>query len=300
MDKWHRIPCNVCGWQEHDIVYYSTLPQGFASGTYAISAHRVGQHPQLVRCRRCGLIYANPQPADLESYYAAWGDDESYKREADARLRTFDGLLARLERYQPGGMMLDVGCATGLLLSAAQSRGWFGAGVEPSTWAAQEARDTCGMPVFNGVLATAPFAASEFDAVTMVDVIEHLANPTDDLSHIYRILRVGGVLLVTTPDIKSWPAKILRERWWATIPTHLYYFTPESLSALLNKTGFRVLEVAHVGRIFSVGYWGSKFSSYNEQLGQLFVRFLESTGLSRQYLKLNFWDQLMAIAIKEG
>jgi len=62
--------------------------------------------------------------------------------------------------------------------------------------------------------------------VTMWDVFEHFVDPASDVRAAARVLKVGGVLAINTPDISSWYARIMGKRWHLLIPPeHIHYFT---------------------------------------------------------------------------
>jgi SAM-dependent methyltransferase len=294
--QWRSVSCNVCGSNRAAIVHPGNVQ---AIPSYRITDHAVGAHPTLVRCRECGLVYANPQPTDAAALYAQCEPDTLYEREREARLATFAWLLDRLSRHIVGGRLLDVGCSTGLLLAAARDKGWCVDGLEPSAWAARQAAQLYKIPVVNGTLADAPFSEGDFDAITMVDVIEHLADPAANLARACRLLRPGGVLLITTPDISSAAARLLGAKWWGILPTHLWYFDRRTLGRLLAQGGFRVLESARARRNFSLAYWAVKLGSYSARLGQAAGSVLRVSGLDRRSLWVDLRDQLLVIACKE-
>lgn len=294
--RWVNVPCNVCGADQPAILYPSTLRE-FAS--YRVTDHQIGCHPHLVRCRECGLVYAKAQPADLAALYARCEQDPLYESEATGRLRTSSWLIGRLQRHVAAGRLLDVGCSTGLLLLAARANGWQVCGLEPSAWAARQASLTHGIPVFQGMLADAPPSCQDFDAITMLDVLEHLADPATELARARRMLRPEGVILISTPDISSTTARFLGERWWGMLPTHLWYFDQRTLRRLLEQSGFRVLEVARAKRSFSLAYWVAKLNSYGLHLGRAVGWLLRVSGLGQQSFWLDIGDQLLIIARKE-
>src|SRR5438128_822708 len=141
---------------------------------------------QLVQCKTCQFLYVSPRPTEeeLRALY-----DNEYFSHADLasclsfRTPVFAQCLRRLERLDLGGRrLLDVGCGTGEFASHAISRGWDAVGIESSAMAAQFARDENRLPVHQAVLRTAPFPGASCDVVTLLDVLEHLLNPREELS----------------------------------------------------------------------------------------------------------------------
>lgn len=204
----------------------------------------------LVRCRNCGLIYQNPQltPAELGRYYPpeyhpflpAIEDEPSpwqrwdRRRGVDRRCRA---VIARAGRRT--GKVLDVGCATGIFLDGMRRWGWEAHGVEPNPVASAYARERLGLAVVTSDLTAAGYAAESFDVVTLWDVLEHVPDPRGTLSEVARVLRPGGLLVLSLPSIESVEARLFG-RYWAgwDAPRHLALFPRPVLVRLLRETGF--------------------------------------------------------------
>ncbi len=168
-------------------------------------------------------------------------------------------ILARLMSYpfrysllrlppHPGkskGKILDIGCATGDDLDLARKCGWETYGVEISQEAATAARRK-GHQVFVGRLHQAAYPSEFFDAVMLWDVMEHLHDPKGTLQEINRILLPRGYLLGKALNAASVQAQVFRDKWWPgmDVPRHLYFYTPGTLRAYLEQTGFDVVRVA--------------------------------------------------------
>ena len=208
----------------------------------------------VVECEQCGLIYQNPRPtlAEMGAHYPPEYDpyvDVTANQESQSWLyrQAIDyGMVKRcrfVTRHQPeGGRLLDVGCAAGLFLrNMRKFDGWQVEGVEISEYAAQIANEQYGLKVHVGTLETANFPEQSFAAVTMWDVLEHLHNPAETLTEIYRILEPGGTVTIRVPNMASWFARIFG-RYWAGLdaPRHLYFYSPETLAETLQQAGFQV------------------------------------------------------------
>ena len=93
-----------------------------------------------------------------------------------------------------------------------------------------------------------PFRDNTFDAVISTAVIEHLSNSRFTVNEIYRILKIGGSFLLTTPSRRA--KKILEflslNLGWldkTEIIDHEYYFTPVELKNMLSAAGFKNIEI---------------------------------------------------------
>jgi SAM-dependent methyltransferase len=205
----------------------------------------------IVRCDRCRLVLRNPQPSDAElaaiytdSYFLGAdagdtqvGETNRLKRETAAGY--LDEIEARMGRPGPGCRLLEVGPGLGNLLVEAAARDYEVTGVEYSESSVHAANLRLGADrVLCGSITTIALPAESFDVAIMSDVLEHTRNPLDDLTHVWRLLRPGGLLFIAVPSLDSWSARVMRERWLEFKLEHLYYFDSATLQLLLFKGGF--------------------------------------------------------------
>jgi len=252
--------CDVCGGHDCRVLYPSRLDREVEAADFRITDKAYGTTGTIVVCSNCGLGYAFPRPPRerLETLYAELVDP-AYCVEADGRAASCRRVLGRLEARLGGpGTLLDVGAATGILLRVARERGWQVTGVEPSAWAARHAAAQHGLEVVCAPFPTPLLAGRVFDAVSMLDVLEHVDSPRRALEAAHERLRPGGLLCLVTPDAGSLVARLLGRRWWHVRVAHLYYFRRAPLWRLLADTGFRLLERRRYGWTFSLEYLATR------------------------------------------
>jgi SAM-dependent methyltransferase len=208
---------------------------------------RIDNHP-LLRCDACGFRWTPPPDAEAvariysASYYEGGEHPSVYPdgygaavAEAQDHARILDG-LGQLGAH---GRLLDVGCAYGFFLDSARARGWDVHGVDLSAHAVSLARARLGPCVWHGTVEALPASAGPFDAVTLLDTLEHLPDPVAVLSAIRRQMRPTGILFIRTVDGESLAARWLGRRWpQVKPPEHLVYPAPRHLVAWLHRTGF--------------------------------------------------------------
>jgi 2-polyprenyl-3-methyl-5-hydroxy-6-metoxy-1,4-benzoquinol methylase len=169
--------CRICGAAELTLAYEGSTASPTGEQV-APTRHHPGEQPELHRCARCGVLQARVVERELKTAYTKMVD-EAYVTEEAARRATCRKLLsaASPDLTEAGPpLVLDVGCGVGLLLDEARRRGWRTQGVELSDWGVRRARHL-GLDVFQGDLEEAGFDPGSFDAVFMIDVLEHLADP---------------------------------------------------------------------------------------------------------------------------
>lgn len=290
-----RVACPLCRSSQTGLFYRGSREgDDDLERAFLITDSEYHSHPDIFRCRECGLIFSDPESETAEPlpYYQAMVDEE-YHRESRGRAKAFRRILERLARAGVSGTVLDVGAATGIFLAAAREKGWRVAGVEPSRWAVDEARRRFGLEIFCGTLAEAGFAPESFDAVVLLDVIEHVSDPPSLMTDVNRILTPGGMVVLTTPDIGSPVARLLGARWWHIRRAHQYYFVRESLTDLLRQAGFRIVGRKHYPWAFSLHYWISRLEHFSRPAYRImswFERTIPGRRLAGVVIKLNFFD----------
>jgi len=202
----------------------------------------------IVRCVNCGLIFQNPMLSDKErlEFYAKDYFKHGYlDKENQIGLHdkaTF--FLERLLRFCHKGRLLDIGAASGAYVRAAIDKGWEAYGIELSPLAVAFAKDYWKVDLIQGTLEEAHFQNNFFDAVILVHTLEHLPDPLKTLEEINRILKRTGMLYISVPNIGSYRAKKLGERWLALKPAeHLFFFSPKTLKQLFKKAEFDIIRI---------------------------------------------------------
>jgi glycosyltransferase involved in cell wall biosynthesis/SAM-dependent methyltransferase len=211
---------------------------------------------RYLRCRRCrtGAVADLPTRARLrmryEVEYPAAYDHEGL---APPRAEMFAALLDQLARLRGAGRLLDVGCGGGHLLDAARRRGWRGIGVDLSHAACRATRRQQSIPAVQADLTRLPVKDGGVEAVTLVNVLDHLPDPLGALREIRQALVPGGHLVVRIPNAgfhRPWVrllaslGPVVRWRGWDCYPIlHLYAFTPAGARQLVRQAGFHVLGV---------------------------------------------------------
>lgn len=296
------VKCNLCGSGRYSVVYktYAGDISDVDMESYTITENRRSMPLRIVRCLKCGLVYANPRPpiVSLIANYTKMADPEYLQEERGRRLSA-QSILKELARLKKTGKLLDVGCATGFLLDEARKLGWEAHGIDLSKWAVDYARNELGLTnISQAILKKAAYPPNFFDAVVLKDSIEHLTDPKGTLIEIRRILKPDGIICVNTPDISSLISKALRAGWWGVKQAHLYYFTRKSLYEVLNAAGFTPIKAKTHARIFTVKYLVNKLRDYNEPLYKICAFLAGRVIGAKRTITVNLGDQIEVYARK--
>ncbi len=297
------VKCNLCGADDWSVRYPTT---DHSDGHPDVTAFRCthdgyGSHPQIVQCRSCGYVYANPRWEDdelLDAYEAV--EDEMYVHERAGREKTFTKHLESLEinvGERSGKSLLDVGAYIGVFVEVARSRGWNAIGVEPSHWAVESARSR-EIPIIEGTLNAKELEGKQFDAITLWDVIEHVSDPSNELASIYQKLKPGGVVAVHTMDIDSLTSKVMGGRWPWLMEMHIHYFSRKTLTRMLENNGFEMAWIGAEGRYLSLGYIATRVAGISRPIGRSMSWLINKLGLAEATIPINLGDLMTAYARK--
>jgi 2-polyprenyl-3-methyl-5-hydroxy-6-metoxy-1,4-benzoquinol methylase len=236
------IPCVNCGSLpgEHEtLVSTKVLHHGRFYGAPLV----------VVVCPRCGMVFLNPQPKPemLAQFY-----QDDYYGDSDKKIVDIQALIHRktwqrdvlyswLVRHLQsicGYRILDIGAGYGIWLR------WFDEsnevfGLEPSTHASESASKYFGHIMYQKDLMTNGLQSGKFDLLTGLAVIEHFSDPLAALIEMNRLLRPKGYLFLQTPNLHGLVLRRGIERYFKLV--HTYYFSPRTLSSLLEKAGFEVV-----------------------------------------------------------
>jgi 2-polyprenyl-3-methyl-5-hydroxy-6-metoxy-1,4-benzoquinol methylase len=301
------VACNLCGSETDRELYPSTLPDAHKpqpGSAFNCTSPDYGQHYRIVKCTKCGFVFANPRgtPTDvLDAYISV--EDPLYLQEQAGRKLTFQKHIQILQRItgEPAGRkLLDVGAYTGIFVETACAAGWHAEGIEPSHWAVAEARKA-NIGVRQGTLGSGNFEVGSFDVITMWDVIEHFDDPCAELNHAFRLLKPGGVIVVHTIDVDSLTAKVMGERWPFLMEMHVVFFSRATLREMLRRVGFEYISAHTQGRYLRMGYLAGRVTAaFGNWVGKPIEKLVSVLGLTGRPMPVNTLDLFTAYARKPG
>jgi 2-polyprenyl-3-methyl-5-hydroxy-6-metoxy-1,4-benzoquinol methylase len=197
-----------------------------------------------VICQRCGLVYQSPRktPAESQSFYEAQyrqlyqGQEDPSPKDLAVQARRARVTLDFVNKHILScTRILDIGCSSGVLLE--QLRDHYQAqviGIEPGNSYRQYAQ-SLGLEVYPSLEDLEQRGPSPFQLVSMMHVLEHMPEPVEYLHELMeRFLAPDGWLLLEVPNLYAHDSFEV---------AHLVSFSPHTLTQVLHKAGFRVLNL---------------------------------------------------------
>ncbi len=232
-DYERRVKCPVCEIEECSFAFEK---DGF---TY-------------VKCIECGMLYINPQLDEdkIMAHYRSlpsqdyWVDVLQTPRQLEYDTKKFKGALKELSLFAAPGKILDIGCSLGIFLNLARKAGWEVTGIELNKKARKVARQQFGLDILDKPLQELGLEKESFDVITLWEVLEHLTAPNEILRQCAPLLKPGGMIVILVPNCDSLAVRIMQDKAATFGWGHLWYFTPQSLTKMLEKHGFEVFKIS--------------------------------------------------------
>lgn len=239
--EWEEVDCLLCGSGSWQTLLEAPDRQGGTGLWFAV-----------VQCHDCGLCFTNPRPAEhcLGRFYPR--DYRPHQLPFDHK-RSLSSVRSRLRRLGlprlEKGRLLDFGCGGGSFLQDMHRLGWEVVGLDQSETAVERLRRQTGIAAIAGSLPHPDLQPRSFDLITMWHSLEHVPRPANTLQAARELLRTGGRLVVSTPNIDSMAFRMFGQQWLGLdLPRHLTHFAPWTLHLMLERAGFRVETMRMVRR----------------------------------------------------
>jgi 2-polyprenyl-3-methyl-5-hydroxy-6-metoxy-1,4-benzoquinol methylase len=203
---------------------------------YLVPGNEWGRH---VKCNGCQLVYVNPieKASEINAHYRTARNTHTHTIR-ETYLKTAESQVRLIRKHAACGSLLDIGCAQGFFLYSASRAGYAAKGIEISQDAAEYAVREFGLDVEAKPFEELRFPGDHFDVVTLWQVLEHVPYPRAVLEEARRILKPGGLLAASTPNIEGLPSRILGSKWWDIKRLHVNQFSTKTLAGIIRTAGF--------------------------------------------------------------
>lgn len=244
MIRIHDVACDLCGSSEADFLFEGKDRLYGCEGVFT-----------YVQCKKCGLVYMNPQisPDDIGKFYPpTYGPHEQKSEKRQHNLSVVKSKLKKIpfavlicDKLTQQSRLLDVGCGNADFLNKVSNVTKCQVhGIDISKAAAKAAKENYEIDIYTGTILESPFPCNYFDVITAWWYLEHVSNPSEVLRKMSSLLKKDGYCIIGVPNIDSFNARIFKAKWYhLDCPRHLYIYSPDTITKLLDKTGFFVTSI---------------------------------------------------------
>ncbi|MFA5061450.1 MAG: class I SAM-dependent methyltransferase [Candidatus Pacearchaeota archaeon] len=250
----------------------------------------------LWECNNCSLVFVHPQPIDKE-LQEAYSYKSGYFEGVDFKEEELDPYFEKIFKNKKGNF-LDIGCGTGRIVYTAKMCGWKAKGLDLNKDAVEIAKKK-GLDIIHSNIDDFNGRKNFYDIINMGDLIEHVRNPEKTIRKAKTLLKKGGLLIISTPNINSffpkysfWISKIFQIPWsHPSPPYHLFEFSNKNFPQFLEKEGFKIEKITYsnISLMYSIGNMGI-FNKFKNE-------FRKGRSLKKAFLKNNFTNNLLIIFI---
>jgi len=241
LDKLEIIDCPICN--NRDFIPLDKRQDGLV----------------IVRCKTCGLACLNPRPilSELSTLYS----NDYYLRGTESRVGYAGYKLTLWEtlHYPPFGWelilehislmdkrTLDIGCAFGRMVAWCSRAGARATGIDLISSGVEWGRRKLGLDLRQMSIEEFAHSTERFDMITLIDVLEHFANPAAILNDISKLVRPGGIIFIQTPNFGTYSRQKVESIHLRTSLEHLTYFEKGTLDRILVENGWQLIRPTEV------------------------------------------------------
>lgn len=211
--------------------------------------------------------------------------DALYSRHGEIERSSKRYMRSLVPRDRPLAV-LDVGCGTGLNARELANMGHRVTGIDLSPVAIEKFKALGFEGQVCDVCEGLPFGEGSFDLVYASEVIEHVSDTESFLAQLSRVLKPGGLLMLSTPNSAFWPFRFAALFGWTVSemqhPGHVRFFSKRSLTRAVEQAGF--VDIQTSGR--------HMYAVVPDKIGRALAPLLRASGFEREYrLKTDsyFW-----------
>ena len=228
-----------------------------SSFTYASRKNPEFMCHEMIRCKRCDLVYVANPPESLElaeNYHNASYDSSS--EAADAAETYSHNIGDILNKIGHDARIMEIGAGSGDFLSKLKKQGYKNlVGIGPSVSAIEEANNNIKNHLVHGVFNKNDFNGSSFDLVCCFMTLEHVYDPRVIADDVINLLKKGGYFVVVVHNYRSMINTALGRKSPIIDIEHMQLFSPSSINFLFSQAKYKDISAKSFTNTYSIIYW---------------------------------------------
>jgi len=258
--------CNICNNEKFKVLHH------YAAGYYNHNKYITHSWDggldidlQIVKCKNCGLVYQNP-------CFNTNGLKYLYPKSTIPKILNYNDLMLNhkfhflidniIPQFYPTPnktkpTLADIGTRYGVLPELLSKKGFNAFGIEYNSKCVESARESGFKHIFEGTINNLgnickQNSIKQINLVILVDVIEHLLNPTEDFNNISKLQQVGDRIIISTMNFNSLGYKLFKSDWYFIHSQHTYYFDNKSMTKFAKKIGYEIEYTFQIDKIKNI------------------------------------------------
>ncbi|OGE30364.1 hypothetical protein A2631_01150 [Candidatus Daviesbacteria bacterium RIFCSPHIGHO2_01_FULL_44_29] len=284
-----NINCCLCKTNKFSQVLFPATfkKEDLSGGIY--SARRIPDriHYQIMKCRRCGLIYSSPI-IDIQKIAKFYRESVcSYAEQIPYLIKTYFKLFVDIKSGLPKNpKVLEIGCGNGFFLEELKKAGLTRLfGVEPSKEMTKQTSQSIKQNIKTALFIKDLFPQGSFDLICCFHTLDHVVDPNTFIQDTQELLKQGGKALFVVHNTKGLSVQLFGEKSAIFDIEHIYLFDKKTLRAVFTQNGFQVEEVFEVVNSYPLYYW-IRMAGIPKFLRAWGSKLLKITGLENLTLNL--------------
>lgn len=217
-------------------------------------------------CKNCQCVYQDPviDTNYSDSYWQGGIDRDGvyrdFTKEKDFKIKNWYGkVISNLNQEKKELSILDIGCGLGYFLNGLNSN-FKKYGIESSEFATNFVKDKFKeIEILNGDYKNIKNFNKKFDVIMFYHVIEHLKNPPEAIQYINKYLKNDGLLILGTPNVESFIAKLFRKNYRHYTYDHPCLYGESALKKLLKDNSFKIIKIEKP-------FWNTAYNTFDNYI----------------------------------
>ena len=201
----------------------------------------------LHKCKTCSIVFLKDItkkdtdfiPNAIDENIEYWSTPHLFQKYKELFESFFQIRINRIKKYAPSGLLLDIGSGYGFWQKYVNQNGFVSYGIEPDRSCFDYATNELTLENFFQTRFEDFEQKDLYDVITLVDVLEHFDSPYLTLRKVHKLLYSKGIIFIQVPDVLGFKIPLMHN---LGLPFHLWQFNKKSMTNLLNKSGFELLE----------------------------------------------------------
>ena len=298
--------CSICGSKKNQIIYkqnFKLLKNSHNLFWSHYHSEKKKYNYNIVKCSNCGHIFSNPifDKKNLKKLYLNSKFDNTWKEEEKTLKKNYYGYYLNIKKFlNIKNDILEIGSDTGILTKIIYNEKFKKITcIEPNIRSFKNSKKYIGknrnIKFYNNFYEEISHKLKKYDNIIIIHVFDHVININNFLERIKKNLKENAKVHIVVHDIESILSKLLKKKFPPINVQHINFFSQKSLSRLLIKHKFKVIDINKTKNVYSLKHY-LESSPFNFKILKSFIK---STKLSNFELGLKLGNFMITAELNK-